>query len=677
ISAGLLLLVPLVAFRRRKQRLRPSAQIVSAYVLCGTMALLLVSVMPTLGFFKAGWELEAEALLKSGQLTLAQRLKQRLEFIASRSIRDDPGISRYYTVEHFFGSLWWLTPAPAASLKVVTNFSRIFGGTNNPDRSLPEGVPEFFQRSIPQYSEFSIALRDLRQPRASDDSWHTIRRGRLLRMEKKVSFDHAAAQRIYGAANVPTSPSIVIVSQFPSLLPRFLLSQAAALPTIEWTTADCAVCLSPISQSPLLMPLRWVCYLSVAVILVLLMRWIVRFIARKVFLMDLQAPRWLFSRSRVRPTLGDHIFLVRRVNDAEGLVDVDKFARFSFSSLTDDDAVSKELIALDSPQVARSLFCRDFTIQPIDSEKSMRQLVFLERLMNLPDRTVIIDSTVSPLLIQTIASAEKPKGARRSQRQRWISVLSRFIWLTEDQVLSLKRAAKEQGIATAVRSLRFRARLTYRVAKLRLRWWVRTARELTAPLKPRTKRSRRPAKLSEWLFREVRSDAFLTKLVEEMQPQKYSQEETLDELLERAETYYGSLWASCADEEKVLLQHLAKHGFVNGKNRKAIRRLIARGLVRKAPNVRVFSETFRRYVLDQEGDAALVSIEEKSAGLWNSLRVPIGLVVLTVTVVFFASQKDLLNLTTTIVTGLAAGLPAIVKLVGMISERRLDGGTNS
>ena len=60
--------------------------------------------------------------------------------------------------------------------------------------------------------------------------------------------------------------------------------------------------------------------------------------------------------------------------------------------------------------------------------------------------------------------------------------------------------------------------------------------------------------------------------------------------------------------------------------KKSIRRLIARGLARRAPNIRVFSETFRRYVLEVANSQRLTEMEERSTGLWNSLRVPIALV---------------------------------------------------
>ncbi len=99
----------LVAIRRKKQRLRPSAEIERAYVFCGVLALFLVSVLPTLGFFKAGWWLELEALLKSGQLTIANRLERRLEFLARQSAREDPRIATTYYMPHFYDSWWYLT----------------------------------------------------------------------------------------------------------------------------------------------------------------------------------------------------------------------------------------------------------------------------------------------------------------------------------------------------------------------------------------------------------------------------------------------------------------------------------------------------------------------------------------------------------------------------------------
>ncbi len=486
-------------------------------------------------------------------------------------------------------------------------------------------------------------------------------------LQKNVSLDHKAKERIFANHVLPERPAMVIVSEFPSMLPEWLLSPTAR---VQIRSVDPPLCSITAVKPPdpwLSQLLRYIFCVTLAFTFVYLIIWIVRFIARSIFLLDLQAPRWLFLRSKLKPTLGDHIFLIRRpATAAATLIDVQKFRSFNFNSLKSDDDISKSLIDLDMAE--RDVLCLGLQVQPADGEAVMRQLVFLERLLELPNRTVIIDSTVSPLLIQTIASADKPKGSRGSLRQRWEAVLSRFIWLTGEQLVALRNEARTQGVATASRSLFFRLRLEWKLMKPRLRALLHLFRRNGAAKSPYD------PLLPEWLFRETRSDAFLKALADQVSWKKYSREETLDEIRERAESYYAGLWASCSSAEKLLLQQLAKQGLVNGKNRKSIRRLIARGLVRRAPHIRVFSETFRRYVLELSNSQNLTAMEEQSAGLWTSLRVPMGLVTLTIAVIFFASQKDLLNVTTGVVTGLAAGLPALAKLVGMITERRLEAG---
>ena len=98
----------------------------------------------------------------------------------------------------------------------------------------------------------------------------------------------------------------------------------------------------------------------------------------------------------------------------------------------------------------------------------------------------------------------------------------------------------------------------------------------------------------------------------------------LDEITERADTYYAGLWASCHDDEKLVLYNLAHNGLANGRNRRVLRRLIARGFVRRDPNLRLFSETFRRYVVVAARREHLVTRtrELRGASTWDTLRVP-------------------------------------------------------
>jgi hypothetical protein len=61
---------------------------------------------------------------------------------------------------------------------------------------------------------------------------------------------------------------------------------------------------------------------------------------------------------------------------------------------------------------------------------------------------------------------------------------------------------------------------------------------------------------------------------------------------------------------------------------------------------------------------------EDASGAWERLRIPLGVIIVAVVAFFFATQKDVVNATSAILTGLAAGLPALLKIVGMFTDRR-------
>jgi hypothetical protein len=67
-------------------------------------------------------------------------------------------------------------------------------------------------------------------------------------------------------------------------------------------------------------------------------------------------------------------------------------------------------------------------------------------------------------------------------------------------------------------------------------------------------------------------------------------EDLLTEIGVAAEPYYHMLWATCSREEKLALQQLAQEDAVNPANRHVIERLLASGLVRRAPLFRLMNE---------------------------------------------------------------------------------------
>jgi hypothetical protein len=371
----------------------------------------------------------------------------------------------------------------------------------------------------------------------------------------------------------------------------------------------------------------------VALLLLVAFWYVADFIATRVLLIDVREPIWL-SRVPLSPTLGDHIFLVRRDRKLDDLTGPDPtgkglpFLDVSFAKLDAANDWSPMLERLDSSASGQNVRIVDFEYGVNDAAVNDKKLQWLERLLELPDRTVILISTVSATYIRT---TPPPTLALRAAvlwyYDRWRALLERFVWVTAEQ-LELRRSAA----ATA----------------------------------------------DTWLAKETQHNAFLRRLQGELDPDtdpKY----LLDEIGERAESYYAGLWASCHDDEKLLLYNLAHNGLANGRNRRVLRRLIARGFVRREPNFELFSETFRRYVLTAARREDLVSRsrEERGASTWDTLRVPFFVILVSLLLLLVTTQKDLMTTTTALATGLTTGIPLIMKLIGAFTERRLDGPPDS
>jgi hypothetical protein len=98
--------------------------------------------------------------------------------------------------------------------------------------------------------------------------------------------------------------------------------------------------------------------------------------------------------------------------------------------------------------------------------------------------------------------------------------------------------------------------------------------------------------------------------------------------------------------------------------------------VRRDPNVQLFSETFRLYILEaaRRENLAARARAERPASTWDALRVPFFIVIISFLLLLFVTQKDLMSTTTALATALTTGLPVLMKLVGAFTERRSDSG---
>lgn len=106
--------------------------------------------------------------------------------------------------------------------------------------------------------------------------------------------------------------------------------------------------------------------------------------------------------------------------------------------------------------------------------------------------------------------------------------------------------------------------------------------------------------------------------------------------------YYYSIWRTIPLEEKYVLHDFADDGFINSNNKKAISSLGKKGLLVNKGSISMINESFREfilYVLKPE-DELNRTREILVRGRWNTFRVVILLVIITLfTLLWFGNQK--------------------------------------
>jgi hypothetical protein len=620
------------------------------YRFCGVLLMIIGVVLPVIGFFTISRQVEAELLVKYGQLRAAAGLEHRIDHIVTlNALPTGTDRRRVYSdilanrLDFLFGSHWTLEPAipnvapwffPPHVEPHVEAESCVNAGA--PDKNWT--IPGWASSLLPSLYEDSIAIRPLFAGGSSDNLWHWCVQDQLIKLVRKVQFDSDVAEFLWDGYKEKreATQKIIIMSH----LPRTSFWKSS-----EECKGDAVGSAAASAHWPHLAAM-----ILVALPLLAIFWYAADFVAKRVLLIDVHEPDWL-ARKPLSPTLGEHIFLVRRDRDVDTLTKGLGFVNVSFETLDQYDNWSDVLEKLDSSEAGRNVRVVDFEYGIHDGAINEKKLQWLECLLVLADRTVIIASAVSPSFVMTTPPPPStPAGETAAYFERWRTLLQCFVTVTAEE-LDLRHEEWERRNA------------------------LHTVSQLNAA-GPKT-----------WLEKETAYNSFLRRLYKELEAEtdlrrarKERDPDTdrrrlLDELGERAETYFAGLWASCRDDEKLLLYQLAHNGLANGRNRRTLRRLIARGLVRRNPNLELFSESFRLYVLDaaQRENIVTLAREKRGASTWDSLRLPFFVIIISFLLLLFATQKDMLTTTTALATALTTGLPVLMKLVGVFTERRADG----
>jgi hypothetical protein len=463
-----------------------------------------------------------------------------------------------------------------------------------------EILPDFIEELLPRYSEPAAEMRELLHSSASDCIWY------WGKDPVRPPFVQTFHSRDYPERELHLSSPVWALSGSQAGAPqgnRILLSSFGGF----------------ISTPSFLRALSLVGLLCLVWLLV-------RFVAKRIFLIDLLEPFWAEREETGPATIGRNLFLVGKDRKWQEEVKKDRFDWIHFKDLDDpnkDWATCKSAL-MESDRV---ILVEGFEHKFRDPEFNQKKLIFLEELAGMQERTVVVTSRVSPSRLFSRETSNGSSGPNALIVQRWRNLLSMFTVCEDDLQGTLRRVNASDNIQSDV-------------------------------LKAECGIHPHLLSIAEDLDQHVRH---------------LSREQILEEFGERAEGYYQGLWASCSPDEQVVLEHLAEEGLVNEKTRRVIRRLMARRLVRRDPHFRLMNESFRRFVASATCKGEVLALEKEAApSPWDRLRGPLFVGLATSLAFFIATQQDLFDGVLASITGLTAGLPAIVKLFDFFGGSKSD-----
>jgi len=352
-------------------------------------------------------------------------------------------------------------------------------------------------------------------------------------------------------------------------------------------------------------------------LLIVLLFWLVQFISRYVFLLDPTDPAWPASGAGLaRP--GPHRFLISQSRQWK-LDDLPADSlRIDLRTMRDDPTAGDQWRhhlrrALDTDVVIEGF--REILVDEGFREDVLK---FMENLVERHQNRIFILSTAYPAGL--FQSGRNGNGRHSEEKERWRAVLSSF-GFEDDELRSL------HDVGDATRDIH------------------------------------------QALQKECGSNPHLLNLAHKVSTGG-TPEQILEEFGEIAEVYYHSLWASCSREEEVVLAHLAEDGFVNERNRRVVRRLIGRGLVRRGPHLRLMNETFRRFVVSSVCKNEVRAVEQEAEpSAWDRLQLPFFIGLATSLLFFLTTQQSLLDGAAGTVVGVATGIPALMQMMEVVGGK--------
>ena len=615
LSGVLTRLQPLLAGRKATQ-LFDDWRRVYVFALASTLAVL--SIAPTLAFFKLFRDAQVGIFLRAGQISLARGLENRAEQVRSQYVpllgysggepaAASPADPELGQPEQDIAQLTTTRTDSFLSRRLnqrLDTYESFFFGTRWREEmtDLEGGGPVyscwltwFLTTFSPLYNEMCVESTWLARGKSQDRRWNST------------------ASRL--SWRPPTSTT------------------SDDEPKFNWTLESIAPTFSGITR-----PYWWLLVLLMVGMLAVCYV-LVRFVARRLWLLDFERPPCDFQLPP--PKIGNHLVISPPLFDHKKLFPEEEFLHLEASWSWQKRWWEIERILETRKNLP--VVINHFEASRDDPPSNETKLKLVEKLLDC-GRNIIIVSAVDPIgfiLTSNKKTAESSAAAPKSNFHK-------------DKSADVERDGNliAPGAMDAER------------------WAARLASFTRVIGFDRVDNSKEPDErpsLLDVVESAQRPWRYLQSIAHKVTDPNRTLENQVAALGDQAESYYRAIWSNLSREERLTLYQVGKHGLLSRYD-PDLRGLMQRGLILCDPPLRLMDTKFQSFVIGAASSDEILACRAEAGSNWEDWKTPLMVVLLGIIVFLFATQKELFDSTLTLASAVTGGVAALLKLMGMFGK---------
>jgi hypothetical protein len=555
------------------------------YTLAVTTLLLIMSVLPTLAYFKTARDFELTEFMRHGQMSLARGLEARdyrvrQQYSSIKVGLQDEQKDRFLSQRRLepgwdvYSSFFFDTRETAPNTEAGNG-----NGTNRFIQSILTALG-------PLFNQTTVERRGLSREASADQSW------------RSGGTPYTGMSLLKRPEGDGSRPHIGLFSK---------MSNFEDIASGVW----------------------WGTMLAYAILMLVAVYLFVRFVAKRIFLLDFGPPRVrAASRLQSQSLRQNLVYIGSPLANGARRWSEEHFHVIDLIKVAGTRAIAP---VADGVRPGLSIVVENFEAHMADPAANRWKLDLLEHFLQ-EGRNIVVVSSLSPLSFSLDGpgnSEPAETGSTGSQDdgdycKRWSEAFSTFAEVYE--------GSGNNGGATGVDQKSFVSSLRYK-----------------PPL--------------AYLER-IRTD-----IQQDLHGDEPTRTEMVDEVADRARPIHQAIWANCSKDEKLTLIHLALDGLINA-NRPELRSLMKKGLVVRDPALRLVNEAFKRFVVSESQKEDFWAWEKEGArSHWELAKVPLLLILITVGVFLFITQKEFYDSTMTLLSAVTGGVIALFKLLGLFQQK--------